>query len=145
MLWTWSSFPPTPIVKSYFLFIHTKSPISERNTSKQPACNCVAEAIRRVTALRKLATQQGGGWKQNSKHVLLTDGEFTVVQNNEIKWAKLFMEFIIGTAYCQSSKCQGMYRTWEATGKIEIIQLTPTTWFGTCIRQNSQTHSTFKG
>lgn len=30
-----------------------------------------------------------------------------MVQNNEVKWAKLFMEFIIGTAYCQSTKCQG--------------------------------------
>uniref|UniRef100_A0A1I7TB88 DUF2045 domain containing protein n=1 Tax=Caenorhabditis tropicalis TaxID=1561998 RepID=A0A1I7TB88_9PELO len=73
--------------------LRTSTKLVKKNTAKPTTCNCVAEAIRRVTALRKLATQQDG------------DG-FTMVQNNEVKWAKLFMEFIIGNAYCQSAKCQ---------------------------------------
>lgn len=36
-----------------------------------------------------------------------TDGDYSVVNNNEVEWAKLFMEFILGTAFCQGRTCQG--------------------------------------
>ncbi|VDM64516.1 unnamed protein product [Angiostrongylus costaricensis] len=37
---------------------------------------------------------------------ILLDGEYSVINNNEVKWANLFMEFILGTAFCQAQKCQ---------------------------------------
>ncbi|CAD6187573.1 unnamed protein product [Caenorhabditis auriculariae] len=61
-------------------------------SSKYGTCNCVAEAIRRMITLRKNGTDEENG--------------FMLVNNNEVNWAKLFMEFILGSAYCQSSKCQ---------------------------------------
>ncbi|VDO60120.1 unnamed protein product [Heligmosomoides polygyrus] len=55
-------------------------------------CGCVGELIERIIALRRLACSQ--------------DDEYCVVRNNEVKWAKLFMEFILGTAFCQGPACQ---------------------------------------
>ncbi|VDL75067.1 unnamed protein product [Nippostrongylus brasiliensis] len=62
------------------------------NDSNNGNCGCVGELIERIIALRRLACTQ--------------DDEFCVVRNNEVKWAKLFMEFILGTAFCQGRACQ---------------------------------------
>ncbi|KAE9413256.1 hypothetical protein Angca_006268 [Angiostrongylus cantonensis] len=62
------------------------------NGNNSENCECVGELIRRIIALRRLSTTQ--------------DGEYSVINNNEVKWANLFMEFILGTAFCQAEKCQ---------------------------------------
>ncbi|ETN81073.1 hypothetical protein NECAME_08735 [Necator americanus] len=65
------------------------------------SCKCVGELINRIVDLRRGSSTQ--------------DSELSVVNNCEVQWAQLFMEFILGTAYCQGQTCQGKY--------LDVIQL----------------------
>ncbi|KAK6761100.1 hypothetical protein RB195_022241 [Necator americanus] len=56
------------------------------------SCKCVGELINRIVDLRRGSSTQ--------------DSELSVVNNCEVQWAQLFMEFILGTAYCQGQTCQ---------------------------------------
>ncbi|KJH41157.1 hypothetical protein DICVIV_12866 [Dictyocaulus viviparus] len=62
------------------------------NVDKSEDCGCVAELIKRIIELRNLGSTQ--------------DGEYALVNNSEVKWANLFMEFILGTAFCKAETCQ---------------------------------------
>ncbi|EYC12322.1 hypothetical protein Y032_0048g1726 [Ancylostoma ceylanicum] len=62
------------------------------NGNSSAGCKCVGELINRIVELRRASTSQ--------------DGDYSVVNNNEVEWAKLFMEFILGTAFCQGRTCQ---------------------------------------
>ncbi|CAJ0609129.1 unnamed protein product [Cylicocyclus nassatus] len=70
-----------------------KPPITANgsNTLSTTSCKCVGELINRIIELRRAGSSQDGTYSSN---------------NNEIEWAKLFMEFILGTAYCQGRTCQ---------------------------------------
>ncbi|VDM75954.1 unnamed protein product [Strongylus vulgaris] len=58
------------------------------NSVSATSCKCVGELISRIIDLRRARSSQ--------------DGSYSSTNNNEIEWAKLFMEFILGTAYSHS-------------------------------------------
>ncbi|CAJ0931266.1 unnamed protein product, partial [Mesorhabditis belari] len=64
------------------------------STTTKGRCTCVSELLRRVEHLRKESTTNAD--------------DFTMIHNMEIRWAKLFMEFILGSAYCQASTCTAL-------------------------------------
>ncbi|CAJ0578612.1 unnamed protein product, partial [Mesorhabditis spiculigera] len=71
-----------------------RKPPLNRVLSVSGRCVCVSELLRRVEHLRREAQAD--------------DGEFSLVQNMELRWAKLFMEFILGSAYCQATTCSAL-------------------------------------
>ncbi|VDO20689.1 unnamed protein product [Haemonchus placei] len=56
------------------------------------SCGCIGQLFEKIIALRRSAPSQDGGYYPS--------------KNSEIEWAKLFIQFILGTDFCRSQACK---------------------------------------